>query len=393
MSTATTNEHRIRLLPSQDRCVFSESKYPFFVAGLGSGKTMAGAIRSYRYAQLGDGMVVAPTYPMLRDATMHTFFEILDEAGIQYEFNKTDGEAQLFGHRVLFRSADQPNRLRGTNLMWAWLDEGALMRSAVWNIILGRLRVGKASAWVTTTPAGFNWVHERVNCGAPGYELIRARTADNAYLPSDYVEDLQATYSGEFAAQELDGEFVVFEGLVYNEFRHGTHVDDFEIPEDWDRVRGIDFGFTNPFVCLWGAIDPDGRLYIYDEHYQRKELIEHHAEHINARGNEYIWTVADHDAQDNAELRKYDIITIKAKKDVVSGIQKVKSRMIVQADGKPRLYVHPRCVNLLREMSMYRWRDDSAKEEPVKDNDHAMDTLRYMVTQMDGTVAPRVSVL
>lgn len=386
MPTAT--EHRIRLLPSQDLFVFSERKYPFFVAGLGSGKTLAGAIRGYRYAQLGDGMVVAPTYPMLRDATQHTFFGILDDAGIPYEFNKTDGEAHLFGHRVLFRSADQPDRLRGTNLMWAWLDEGALMRALVWNIVLGRLRIGTPSAWVTTTPAGFNWVHERVTAGDPSYEIIRARTADNTYLPDDYVSDLQSTYTGEFAAQELDGEFVAFEGLVYSEFRYQIHVTDADPNPRWMHVRGIDYGYTNPFVCLWGAVDEDGRLYVYDEHYRRRDLIENHARAIKEREARIAWTVADHDAQDNAEMRAQGIQTVPAHKEVSLGIQRVKSRMVVQPDGRPRLYVHERCVNLLKELGMYQWRENR-RDEPLKENDHAMDVLRYMVMQLDsGATGP-----
>ena len=54
----------------------------------------------------------------------------------------------------------------------------------------------------------------------------------------------------------------------------------------------------------------------------------------------------------------------------------------MQQDGRPRLYVHERCVNLRREIGMYRWREDS-KEEPVKEHDHAMDAMRYMVMAAD----------
>ena len=80
-------------------------------------------------------------------------------------------------------------------------------------------------------------------------------------------------YSDEFAKQEIYGDFIAFEGLVYKEFSRVVHViDSFEIPEHWRRVRGIDFGFKNPFVCLFCALDEDNRLYIYDEHYYREKL-------------------------------------------------------------------------------------------------------------------------
>jgi PBSX family phage terminase large subunit len=382
--------HRIELLPSQDRFLFSDARYPAFVAGIGSGKTVAGALRSYQFAQKGDGMVVAPTFPMLRDATQHTFFELLDKAGIGYEFHKADQEARVFGHRVLFRTAEHPDRLRGPNMNWAWLDEAAMMRPATWDIVLGRLRMGSPSAWVTTTPAGFNWVHDKWTSDDEKYQLINASTADNTHLPDEYLADLEASYSGEFAQQELHGQFVAFEGLVYSEFRRGVHTFTGEVPAG-DECRAIDFGYTNPFVCIFGRVDNDGRLWIYDEYYQRRELIEHHAEQIKAKG-EYEWAVADHDAQDAAQLRHNGVMTFPAKKDVLLGISKVKSRLIVQGDGKPRLFIHERCINLLKELGMYRWKENTTKEEPVKENDHTMDALRYMVMRLE-VGEPKVMIL
>lgn len=381
-----------RPLPAQARFLSTDAKYPAFIAGVGSGKTTIGAIKSIMRARDGDGVIIAPTYPMLRDATQHTLFTLLREAGIEFTFNKVENEGRLFGHRILFRTGDNPDRLRGPNLTWAWIDEAAMQKAAVWDITLGRLRVGKPSAWVTGTPSGFNWVHERWTKGDPQYQLINSSTKDNTYLPDEYLADLESSYSGEFAQQELHGQFVAFEGLVYNEFRRGSHVFDTELPDTWQRVCAIDFGYTNPFVALWGAVDDDGRLWIYDEYYQRRELMEHHGAQIKARG-EVAWTVADHDAQDNAELRKLGIGTTRARKDVLTGIQKVKGRLIVQQDGRPRLMIHERCVNLLKELGMYRWKENTTKEEPVKENDHAMDALRYMVMQLDGGTTPRITVL
>jgi phage terminase large subunit len=384
----------IELLPKQDRFVFAKRKFVAFVAGLGSGKTTAGAIRSILWAQRGDGMIIAPTYPMLRDATQHTFFGVLDAAGIPYLFNKADNEARVFGHRILFRSADHPDRLRGPNMMWAWLDEAAMMRLSVWHVVLGRLRVGETSAWVTTTPAGFNWLHELCTGEEPTFELIHSSTRDNTHLPPDYIESMAAAYTGEFARQEIDGDFVAFEGLVYSNFRRRLHVVDWDPPEDWYRVRAIDLGYTNPFVCLWGAVDHDGRLLIYDEHYRARHLMGWHAKKIREREGRFSWTVADHDAQDVAELRALGIYTMPAKKDVTVGIQRTMARFDVQEDGRPRLWIHERCENTISELNTYQWAPGQDgkpdKEEPIKEHDHAMDALRYMVMQLDGGPAPRI---
>lgn len=386
---------RIALLPKQDDFVFSDAKYTGFIAGLGSGKTYAGCIRALLKCHDGqDGMVVAPTFPMMRDVTLNTFLELLRSGGYEegrhYDYNKSEFSVVFNGSKVLFRSADAPERLRGVNLNWAYLDEAAQMHDEVWRIILGRLRQGyKPCAWITTTPKGRNWVwHYWIEKDDPDYRMVHARTGDNTFLDPAYLRSLQGNYVGEYAKQEIEGEFVSFEGLVYSEFSRNVHVyEDCPLPDSWPRVRAIDFGYTNPFVCLWGAIDPDGRLYVYDEHYRAHTLVKEHAALINSRNHHYAWTVADHDAQEIAELRDSGVYATNARKDVLAGLQRVKSRLVVQPDGYPRLFVSSRCVNVIKEFELYRWQDSkddrNDKEEPLKQNDHAMDALRYMVMQMD----------
>jgi len=380
---------RVRVLPKQKQFLTTPAKYPGFIGGVGSGKTYAGCLRALlRCAPGQDGLILAPTYPLLRDVTQRTFFEIADLFNLRYSFGKAEEKAEVAGCTVLFRTADQPERLRGLNLNWAYLDEAALMAEKTWKIVLGRLRIGKPSAWVTTTPAGYNWIWKQwVESRDPQYEMIHAPTEDNTFLQSAYLEDLRANYVGEIARQELEGEFVAFEGLVYPNFSRELHLKDVEPKADWQRFRSIDYGYTNPFVCLWGAVDEDGRLYVYDEHYRAKTLLGDHASAIQRRNGHAQWTVADHDAQDNAELTAKGIGSRPAQKDVLVGIQKVMARLHPAGDGRPRLYIHSRCSNLLREMGQYRWNESKEgrndKEEPVKENDHAMDALRYMVMELD----------
>jgi len=377
-------------LPKQKAFLNDKHKYTAFIGGIGSGKTFAGCVKAYiEGVHKGrPGMIVAPTFPMLRDVTQTEFLRLLDETSVSYVFNKSENKIFVNGATILFRSAEKPDRLRGPNLSWVYLDEAALMRGKIWEIVIGRLRVGVPKGWITTTPAGFNWVHKYfAERRDENYHMIQAKTAENTYLPDDYVQDLKAAYTGEFARQELNGEFTLFEGIVYSEFNRADHVVDFVVEEGWTLVRGIDYGYTNPFVCLFGAVDEDGRLYIYDEHYESKRLIKYHADKIKQREGNFKWTVADHDAQDNAEMRSQGIQTLNAKKSVIEGIQKVKARLVTQGDGRPRLFVHPRCENLIRELQFYRWQEAkegvNEKEEPVKEFDHALDALRYMVMKLD----------
>ncbi len=211
---------------------------------------------------------------------------------------------------------------------------------------------------------------------------------DNPFLPPDYIEGLKAnTPPGMWYDRAIKGLWVAAEGLVYELFDRNIHIaEPFTPPEQWQRIRSIDFGYTNPFVCLWGTVDYDGRLYIYDEHYQAQTLIRDHAAAIHKRGS-VEWTVADHDAQERAELNAEQIRTTAATKDVSLGLQRVAERLVVLPDGYPRLFVSGNCVNLLREFGQYVWEPmkdgKPVKEEPHKEHDHSMDALRYMVMALD----------
>jgi phage terminase large subunit len=116
--------------------------------------------------------------------------------------------------------------------------------------------------------------------------------------------------------------------------------------------------------------------------------VEDHARDIKAFENGIFTTVADpEDAEGRATLERCGISTMPAEKPIPAGVQAVQKRLEVAGDGLPRLFVDRDCVNLINELYQYRWPDpkDGAakKEEPVKDNDHAMDAMRYMVMEAD----------
>jgi len=153
---------------------------------------------------------------MLKDVVLPTFRELADE-GID-TLNKADLYADMKnGSRVLFRSADKPDRLRGMNLGWAWVDEAAIIDEETWDILLGRLRLDPGRAWLTTTPKGHNWVYDRF-VESPGgeHETVRASTRDNPHLPEDYIQSLKEQYTERFRRQELGGEFIEAQGALWS---------------------------------------------------------------------------------------------------------------------------------------------------------------------------------
>ena len=214
-------------------------------------------------------MCVAPTFRMLSDSTLQTFLDLARQGGVLHSFNKSDMNAELInGTRVLFRSADEPDRLRGTNLGWFHLDEGGLCSEEIWLILLARLRQAPGRAWVTSTPRGFsNWLYTRfVTNNSPDYEVVRSATKENIYLPKDFVKTLEEAYTAGWREQELEGLFVELEGALFS--RHWFQFVE-SAPEGlrwyryWDLAASIKTTADYTASCAV-ALGEDGVLYARD---------------------------------------------------------------------------------------------------------------------------------
>lgn len=373
----------IELYGTQHDFVACQDRFTGFIGGIGSGKSYAGAVKAMLYCQVPGtlGLVIAPSYPMLRDATLRTFKQVA-EATIA-ETHASEMRLTLRnGAEVLFRSADQPDRLRGPNIHWMWIDEAALCPAQTWEIGIGRLRAdGLAGpAWLTTTPKGRNWVYNQLT----NLTVFRATTAENPFLDREFVRSLETIYSGPFARQELAGEFVSFEGLVYKEFDRVLHVRDVPVEPEWRYVAGVDEGYTNPAVILVIGFDGDDRAHVAEEFYRRRALqgdVVAESKRLRDAYQIGMFFVDPSAAGLIAEMREAGLPVVSADHRVMDGIQRVKARLPVAGDGQPRLTVAPGCVNTLAEFESYVWREGRAgmRDEPEKANDHAMDALRYVM--------------
>ena len=376
----------LRLFPRQLRFVKSTAPYPAYIGGIGSGKSFAGGAKVIsRLARKELGMIAAPTYQMLRDSTLRGFFQLLDDLTIPYEHHKSENVITFAnGHEILCRSLEDPDKARGPNLDYAWVDEVGYVSRAGWQIVKGRVRVGvHPQAWITGTPKGRDYVWEEWERDGTGNEfdpthpLFRVRTDENPELPDGFAESLG--YSGQFAAQELGGEFVAFEGLVYPAFARSMvrHVDH----SGWSTVLGLDVGTRNPTALLVCRTAGDS-LHIAREHYQRGMSSDDITDLAVAAWNEYQpeYLVIDPSAAGLIlTLQQRGIRVRKAINDVIFGISTVTSTL-------PHLTIDPSCVNTIAEFESYRYPDGKrgSVDSPVKENDHAMDALRYVCMELYG---------
>ena len=209
-------------------------------------------------------------------------------------------------------------------------------------------------------------------------------------MPKDFVASLEDSYTGVFAKQEIEGDFVGFEGLVYPSFSRRINVQEFVQKEFKQVICGVDWGYVNKMVCLVCGVDGDGRLHVIEEFYQSKVLIDEFVEVCKQFKEKYGIETFYADPSEPAYIQQMNNVGLNfvaADNEIVSGINKVASYLEKQDDGRPRLFVDSKCVNTVMEFENYRYPESKegkpVQENPLKVHDHAMDALRYIVNSLD----------
>jgi hypothetical protein len=185
------------------------------------------------------------------------------------------------------------------------------------------------------------------------------------------------------------------ENVVFGEFDPDLHVRPVDYDPNLPLYRSLDFGFVNPFVCLWVQVDNAGVVRVIDEYVRRRATIEVHAAELKARTpcpeEQVAATLCDpagagaNDVTGTSavrELRSLGIATKHRAATILEGIELIR-RAIRAGDGTSTLLVAPRCVRLIEALQGYHYPDISQGapgELPFKDGvyDHPIDALRYL---------------
>jgi len=227
--------------------------------------------------------------------------------------------------------------------------------------------------------------------------LNQNRVSQGGYIPDERVDQLISEWPEEMHAPRVEGRFATYCGSVYRSFSRSLHrILEKQLPIEWPKYRGIDFGFTNPFVCVWLARSPDDEWYVYREYYRARTLMPEHIEAIKRLSGteQYQATYADpENAEDRRLLRDAGMPTLPARKEVARGIETVQSRLKVKPNGRPSLYVMSNCTNTLREFPLYSYATGRVpKDLPAPGNDHTLDAIRYVIYSIEHRGPPsRVS--
>ena len=204
----------------------SDKKFVSFIGGVGSGKSRAGSIKVLSMPKGSRGCILAPNYATLKDATLEVFEEIARPLIVRKTMSPHPAYTLVGDIKIICRSADDPDSLRGPNLGWFWMDEGAEMQEIVFDIMIGRLRRSPSLGWITGTPKGQNWIHRLfVLDDRPNYEMIQCSSRTNVFNPPEFIESLDEKYTKQWHAQEVEGEFVDWVEQPAYEFRRIRNVE------------------------------------------------------------------------------------------------------------------------------------------------------------------------
>lgn len=276
--------------------------------------------------------------------------------------------------------------IQGRTLAGVLLDEVALMPRSFVEQALARCSVDGAKLWFSCNPGSpqhwfyLEWIKRRKERNAL---YLHFEMTDNPSLSQRTLERYQSMYSGVFYDRYIRGLWVLAEGLVYPMFGESCIVDDIPTYDPYHAKEyyiSCDYGTLNPFSAgLWcwdGKTATRIREYYYSgrDTQSNKTDEEYYTEIEKLRGGLDIKSIiVDPSAASFIEvLRRHGMPVRKARNDVLPGLMTT-ARFL--QDGV--IKIHQDCKDSIREFGLYRWDEKSTEDKVIKENDHAMDDIRY----------------
>ena len=402
--------------------------HKLFLGGIGAGKTMWGAAEDVMMAIANPGClgaVLAPTYDQVKHVVKPEIQRLTDAmatAGypLVRKWYTADGLAELHcGGKILLRSADRIDSIRGFNFAYGHLDEPAAMRRPeyVFDVLAGRLRDPAANIrqiHLTTTPRGLYGniakFHAQRQIGhnlggeagarhLASWWIGRAPSNANTHLPAGYLDALRSGYSRRQWEQEVEAKVLRPETAVFPEFSRETHA----VPYAYDPALpydvAVDWGHQFPHV-LWIQRRGDGAMVVFaefcDDNVPRDHLRAAIKRGCNALGAAPVNGAGDRAVKhENSWFRdafpttRFHVMRTRVEQDVRTGLEGIRT-LLDPMDGPPALLVSERLTRdpprrgIVKCLENYRYKqrmDGSLSPDPLKDgtHDHGIDSLRYFV--------------
>lgn len=365
-----------------------------------SGKTVAMICGFFLWslnAFEGECFILAgKTIGALKKNVVGPALQILRGWGLPYTYVSSGDEARLEVGANTYYLYDAHNersqdRLQGLTAAGALADEVALFPRNFIEQMIGRCSIDGAKLWLNCNPESpAHFVKTELIDRAAEKHIYHLHFLmdDNLSLSPKRREMYRRMFSGVFYRRFILGEWVIADGLVYDMFTEADHIVD-EIP--WQALQrgrwyvSVDYGTVNPcsmgLWCLYQGTAYRVKEYYHDSRQEGKERLtdEEHYKGLEAlaEGRAIERIVVDPSAASFKEtIRRHGKFAVwDADNSVLDGI-----RLTGTLLKAGRIKIHRSCQDCISEFGMYSWDTDAAEDAVIKENDHAMDDLRYFVS-------------
>ncbi len=270
--------------------------------------------------------------------------------------------------------------VQGITLAGALLDEVALMPQSFVEQVTARCSVDGSKLWFNCNPGGpEHWFNKKWVLAAKEMNALHVHftMSDNLSLAPKIRERYERMYTGVFYQRYILGLWVLAEGLVYD-FGEANITDD--CPEGAEYYISVDYGTRNPCSAGLWSVTGDKAVRIKEYYYSgresnRNKTDEEHCDAIEdlARGYTIKRVIVDPSAASFiTSLKKRKFKVLAANNNVLDGIRRTATYL---KDGN--IKIHRSCVDSIREFGLYCWDEKKNDDSVVKENDHAMDDIRY----------------
>lgn len=375
----------------QDFILNSDARLNIAVGSVRSGKTFAANLRvtrAMRESRPGDGMMLGVSRESLQRNVVKP---LCDWLCIPTPTSKAPSMNLWGRHIYLVGAPDEraQDKITGSTLAWALIDELTLMPYGLFKMLQSRLSVAGAQLFATTNPdSPFHWVkRELIDNSELSIKVWNFNLDDNPALDPDFVENIKKEYSGIWYQRYIEGKWVLAEGAIYPFFDPDIHVISHPPTYAKEYIVGVDYGTTNPCVFVLIGIDRTQfpniwceKEYVYDSAQTSRqksdsEYVDDLASFINGYNIKAIY-VDPSATSFKVECRKQGISQVfDAENDVLNGIR-YQYKLMLNGTYK----VCKNCTRTIEEYGNYLWNKKAAengKEEPLKRHDHTKDAERY----------------
>lgn len=371
----------------------SNAKINIWEGAVRSGKTYVSLwrfLKELTYGPPGEYAIICRTY----DAFKRNLFPLLSKIiGGDAKHYSGKRELHVWGKTVHIVGADDERaeaKIRGTTFSGAYVDEATIIPESVFKMLISRCAMGGARIFATTNPdSPYHWLKRDYLTDNPDVKSWQFRLDDNPQLTQEEKEYLKRQYKGLWFKRFIEGKWVQAEGAIYDFFDMGIHTLDFAHNMAEYYVVGVDYGTTNPcsFVLLGVNRSKFPNIWVEDEYYfnsrvhQRQKTDSEYADDlrrfIQNRAIKAIY-IDPSAASFKLELQRSGVENLyDAKNEVSDGI-----RLVSNFLNNGTLKVCKKCTHLISEFQSYVWDPNSYKsgtDKPLKENDHALDALRYAI--------------